>query len=226
MAVGEKVLRRPGEPIDIFAATPRIGVNTPYDFEGDIRRRNAPIQEMGAQANAFANSQAQRRMDAQRAAMQRALQNAGQFAMQGGPPGMSRNPNTSSGKNWASPVGINPWFGFGQQYKKGGTHKGLDFAVKAGTPVKAPWSGEVLDYEFQPGGFGNNLRVRFDNGIFGILGHLMNSQIKPGSRFLLGDLLAKSGNTGKSTGDHLHFETRYDINDPSSAFDPSRLFGW
>lgn len=223
MAVGEKILRRPGEPVDIFAATPRIGVNTPYDFEGDIRRRYDPIQEMGAQANVFANAQAQRRMDAQRAAMQRALQNASQFAGSS----IGPNPATSSGKYWTSPVGnVKPWFGFGQKYKDGGTHEGLDFAVKAGTPVTAPWSGRVLSYGFQPDGFGNNLRVRFDNGTFGILGHLMNSKIKPGSRFLLGDLLALSGDTGRSTGDHLHFETRKILDDPSSAFDPSYLFGW
>lgn len=226
MAVGEKILRRPGEPVDIFAATPRIGVNVPYDFEGDIRRRNEPIQEMGAQANMFANAQAQRRMDAQRAAMQRALQNASQFATAGGMPS-GPSPYTTSGKYWGSPIaGGKPWFGFGQQYKRGGTHKGLDFSVKSGTQVLAPWSGRVLGYEFQPGGFGNNLRLRFDNGLFGILGHLSGSKIKSGARFTMGDLLALSGNTGKSTGDHLHFEVRKDMNDPSSAFDPSYLFGW
>lgn len=223
MAVGEKVLRRPGEAVDIFAATPRIGVNTPYDFEGDIRRRNDPIREMGAQQNAFANAQAQRALAARRDAMQRALQNAQQFSASG-PIGPGP---TSSGKYWASPVaGVKPWFGYGEQYKRGGTHQGLDFAVKSGTQVTAPWSGRVLSYDFQPGGFGNNLRVRFDNGLFGILGHLSKSQIGVGSRFTMGDLLALSGNTGKSTGDHLHFELRKSLNDPSTAFDPSYLFGW
>lgn len=217
MAVGDRVLRRPGEPIDLFAAVPRIGENNPSNFDEQIRRRFGTVQELGAQQNEFVNRQAQQALQARQAAMQRALQTPQNYMpqMQAGGKGQ-----------WLSPVKGKPWFGFGQEYKNGGYHQGLDWAIPSGTQILAPAGGKVLEYGFQEDGFGNHLRVQFDNGTYGILGHLASAALKAGDVFTAGQLLALSGNSGKSTGDHLHFETRKDLYEPKSAFDPSYLFGW
>ncbi|MHB0777655.1 peptidoglycan DD-metalloendopeptidase family protein [Halomonas sp. WWR20] len=85
-------------------------------------------------------------------------------------------------------------------------HRGTDFAMRNGTPVLAPADGRVVKTDFQAGGAGNYLVIQHDNGYKTRYMHLSKSLVKPGQRVSMGDRIALSGNTGGSTGPHLHYE--------------------
>jgi len=88
-------------------------------------------------------------------------------------------------------------------------HKGIDFGVPVGTPVMAAGSG-VIKTEGRAGGYGNLLLINHENGYATAYGHL--SRFAPGlhvgSHVHQGQIVAFSGNTGMSTGPHLHYEIR------------------
>jgi len=86
-------------------------------------------------------------------------------------------------------------------------HKGIDFAVPVGTPVMAAGSG-VVQIAGHLGGYGNYLRINHQNGYGTAYGHLsrLAPGIHPGSHVRQGQIVAYSGNTGMSTGPHLHYE--------------------
>ncbi|MDR3154914.1 MAG: peptidoglycan DD-metalloendopeptidase family protein [Deltaproteobacteria bacterium] len=86
-------------------------------------------------------------------------------------------------------------------------HAGLDIAAPVGTPVYAPADGTVLSSDWSKSGYG--LMVTMDHG-YGLstrYAHLSESLVSPGDRVSRGDLIAKVGSTGRSTGPHLHYET-------------------
>jgi hypothetical protein len=86
-------------------------------------------------------------------------------------------------------------------------HKGLDLVAPVGTPVRSPAEGLVLSSDWSINGYG--LMVTIDHG-FGLLtryAHLSESLVSPGQKVARGEVVAKVGNTGRSTGPHLHFET-------------------
>lgn len=86
-------------------------------------------------------------------------------------------------------------------------HEGMDFACDVGTPVYATGDGTVKAADWHSG-YGN--RIDIDHG-FGYLtryAHLSKISVKPGQSVKRGDLIGLSGNTGKSTGPHLHYEVR------------------
>jgi len=87
-------------------------------------------------------------------------------------------------------------------------HKGIDFAVPVGTPVMASGTG-VVKLSGWSNGYGNYLRVDMGGGYGFAYGHLSRFApgIHPGSRVHQGEVVAYSGNTGLSTGPHLHYET-------------------
>lgn len=87
------------------------------------------------------------------------------------------------------------------------THKGLDIAAKTGTPIKAAASGKVT-YSGTMGGYGNLIIIDHGNGITTYYGHCSKLYKKVGATVNAGDLIAAVGNTGNSTGPHLHFEIR------------------
>lgn len=86
-------------------------------------------------------------------------------------------------------------------------HEGVDFAVPQGTPVYAASEGVVTGAR-RNGGYGNWVRVDHGDGVETAYGHLRRfaPRIKPGVRVARGELIGLSGNTGRSTGPHLHFE--------------------
>jgi murein DD-endopeptidase MepM/ murein hydrolase activator NlpD len=87
-------------------------------------------------------------------------------------------------------------------------HKGIDFAVPVGTPVMAAGTGTVK-LAGHMGGYGNYLRIDMGNGYGTAYGHLSRFApgIHVGSHVRQGQVVAYSGNTGLSTGPHLHYET-------------------
>lgn len=84
-------------------------------------------------------------------------------------------------------------------------HKGVDFAVPVGTPVLAVGDGEVIVSK-RSGAAGNYVAIRHGRQYMTRYMHLKKLLVKPGQKVKRGDRIALSGNTGRSTGPHLHFE--------------------
>ena len=99
-------------------------------------------------------------------------------------------------------------------------HKGIDFAVPSGTPVMAAGSGTVK-FQGKSGGYGNLLVIGHGSGYSTAYGHLSRFApgVKSGSRVRQGDIVAYSGNTGMSSGPHLHYEVRV----KDSQVNPAKL---
>lgn len=85
-------------------------------------------------------------------------------------------------------------------------HKGWDFKTPVGTPVKTPRAGKVVRENWSFRGNGNCLDIRFDDGTNAYFLHLSENLVKPGDRVAAGQVVAKSGNTGRSTAPHLHYQ--------------------
>lgn len=98
--------------------------------------------------------------------------------------------------------------------RKLGYHYGVDIGAKRGTPVVAAASGtviKVINYCREGnsscgGRYGNYVTIQHSNGTKTIYAHLSSSVVYVGQNVDQGQLIAKSGNTGRSTGPHLHFE--------------------
>lgn len=89
-------------------------------------------------------------------------------------------------------------------------HRGIDFAVPEGTPLVAPCDG-VIDAAapFGTGGpDGVFIRVRRDDGVSPSFSHCSRLLVQKGEKVTAGQVIAESGNTGRSTGPHLHFAVR------------------
>ena len=88
-------------------------------------------------------------------------------------------------------------------------HKGVDYAVPTGTPVKAAGDGRV-QFAGRRGGYGNVLEIAHPRGVVTVYGHLSRfaSGVRTGSKVTQGDIVAFVGMTGLATGPHLHYEYR------------------
>lgn len=84
-------------------------------------------------------------------------------------------------------------------------HKGLDVAVAYGSPVKAAAAGKVI-FSGVRGGYGNCVMIKHSNGLVTLYGHLSELLVETNDRVKVNQIIAKSGNTGRSTGPHLHYE--------------------
>lgn len=109
-------------------------------------------------------------------------------------------------------------FPYGAKYKSGGVHKGIDYRAAIGTPVVAAVPGVVVHagkHIYKKGwGWAFGLHVIVDNdafengspGLWAGYCHLNGVNVSVGQRVRQGQLLGTSGNTGRSTGPHLHFQ--------------------
>ena len=100
-------------------------------------------------------------------------------------------------------------------------HRGVDLKVQIGDTIRSAFDGKVRLTKYERRGYGYYVIVRHDNGLETIYGHLSKFLVKPDQVVKAGEPIALGGNTGRSTGAHLHFETRYlgmDIN-PNAIFD-------
>ncbi|QOW09065.1 M23 family metallopeptidase [Kaistella flava (ex Peng et al. 2021)] len=84
-------------------------------------------------------------------------------------------------------------------------HKGLDIAVAYGTDVRSAAAGKVI-FAGVKGGYGNCVIISHGNGLDTLYGHLSEILVKANDVVVVNDVIAKSGNTGRSTGPHLHYE--------------------
>jgi murein DD-endopeptidase MepM/ murein hydrolase activator NlpD len=108
------------------------------------------------------------------------------------------------------------------KYRWKRAHKGIDIGLHTGDAIYAAFDGIVraaLPANLT-GGYGNVLVIRHPNGLETYYGHLTRFIVKSGDIVKAGELIGYGGSTGRSTGPHLHFETRY----MGQAFDPERIF--
>lgn len=86
-------------------------------------------------------------------------------------------------------------------------HRGIDISMPTGTPLIAIEDGVIYHNMSNPSGYGFYLIIKYDNGLYGLYAHLRElSRFKNGQRVKKGEVVAYSGNSGNSTGAHLHFE--------------------
>lgn len=116
--------------------------------------------------------------------------------------------DTVKGQNWSEPV---PKSFVTSQFGRRGYrwHYGVDLELDMGDSIKSVWDGIVRLTNWDGGGYGNYVLVRHYNGLETLYGHLSDIQCTVGQILQAGDLLAKGGSTGRSSGPHLHFEVRY-----------------
>lgn len=86
-------------------------------------------------------------------------------------------------------------------------HSGQDFAVPTGTKVRSVHGGTVVTAGWG-GAYGNNIVIKHGNGTYSQYGHLSKIQVRVGEKVGKGERIGLSGNTGNTTGPHLHFEIR------------------
>lgn len=95
---------------------------------------------------------------------------------------------------------------FGSRW--GRTHKGIDVAANEGTPIYAADNGTVVYSKFNDGGYGYLIEIDHQNGYVTYYAHCSKLVVNEGDVVAKGDLIGYVGNTGRSTGAHLHFEVR------------------
>ena len=91
-------------------------------------------------------------------------------------------------------------------YKIQEFHKGMDFTCPIGTQVHVTGDGTVETVDFSYGGYGNEVIVNHGFGYRTRYAHLSKFNVRPGQKLKRGDVIGYSGNTGKSTGPHVHYE--------------------
>ena len=90
----------------------------------------------------------------------------------------------------------------------GRQHKGLDIKVYTGDTIRAAFTGKVRIVRYEAKGYGNYVVIRHNNGLETIYGHLSKHLVRENQVVRAGQPIGLGGNTGRSTGSHLHFETR------------------
>ena len=90
----------------------------------------------------------------------------------------------------------------------GRQHKGLDIKVYIGDTIRAAFSGKVRIVKYEPKGYGKYVVIRHYNGLETYYGHMSKQLVRENQEVKAGDPIGLGGNTGRSTGSHLHFETR------------------
>lgn len=90
----------------------------------------------------------------------------------------------------------------------GRMHKGLDIKVYIGDTIRAAFSGKVRIKKYERAGYGKYLVIRHNNGLETIYGHMSDWLVEENQVVKAGQPIGLGGNTGRSTGSHLHFETR------------------
>lgn len=98
---------------------------------------------------------------------------------------------------------------YGWRARFGRMHRGVDLTLNVGDTVSSAFDGKVRLVKYEANGYGNYIVIRHDNGMETVYGHLSKALVKPNQRVKAGQALALGGNTGRSTGPHLHFETRF-----------------
>lgn len=109
---------------------------------------------------------------------------------------------------------------FGYRPRRRRIHYGLDVKVQRGDTIRAAFDGKVRYVSYQRRGYGNYVVIRHANGLETLYAHLTKKLVDENEVVKAGDPVGLGGNTGRSTGTHLHFETRL----LGKALDPALMF--
>ena len=101
-------------------------------------------------------------------------------------------------------------------------HNGIDIALKVGDTICAAFDGRVRFSKATNTGYGTLVIIRHDNGLETYHGHLSARLVEENDRVVAGQPIALGGNSGRSTGPHMHFEVRY----YGQSFDPERIINF
>ena len=104
-------------------------------------------------------------------------------------------------------------------WRRNRMHKGTDIKVQIGDSIRCAWPGQVRIVGWDPRGYGYFVVVRHDNGLETVYGHLSRPMVDEYEKVKAGYVLGLGGNTGRSTGSHLHLEIRY----LGEAIDPAKV---
>lgn len=96
---------------------------------------------------------------------------------------------------------------YGYRWRK--MHNGLDLKVYVGDTIRAAFDGKVRIVKYERSGYGRYVVIRHYNGLETVYGHLSKQLVLEDDNVKAGDVIGLGGNTGRSTGSHLHFETRF-----------------
>lgn len=121
--------------------------------------------------------------------------------------------------SWYMPTMGNITSNFGYRPRFRRMHYGTDLQIKIGDPIHAAFDGKVRIVAYQRG-YGNVVVIRHSNGLETVYGHLSKHLVQVDQIVKAGDVIALGGNTGRSTGPHLHFETRF----LGKPIDPTEIF--
>ena len=111
-------------------------------------------------------------------------------------------------------------YGYRKRFRR--MHKGVDLRLNIGDTVRSAFDGKVRITRYEARGYGYYVVVRHTNGLETVYGHLSKFLVKPNQMVKAGEPIALGGNTGRSTGPHLHFETRY----MGYAINPMAIFAF
>ena len=108
---------------------------------------------------------------------------------------------------------------FGPRWRR--MHNGLDLKVNIGDTIVAAFDGKVRIVKYERRGYGKYVVIRHDNGLETVYGHLSKQLVEENQLVKAGEVIGLGGNTGRSTGSHLHFETRFlgEVINPEFMFD-------
>lgn len=109
---------------------------------------------------------------------------------------------------------------FGYRPNRRRVHQGLDIKVQTGDTIYAAFDGKVRVTSYQRRGYGHYIVVRHNNGIETLYAHLSKKLVKVNQNVKAGDPIGLGGNTGRSSGSHLHFETIL----MGKSLDPALMF--
>ena len=96
---------------------------------------------------------------------------------------------------------------FGPRWRR--MHNGLDLKVNIGDTIVAAFDGKVRIVKYERRGYGKYVVIRHDNGLETVYGNLSKQLVEENQLVKAGEVIGLGGNTGRSTGSHLHFETRF-----------------
>lgn len=114
-----------------------------------------------------------------------------------------------------------------ESVRNGRQHKGVDIGVPVGTPLYAVANGTIAvavsNQTHSKESWGNYVKIKLDDGNYVLYGHMNYVDVKVGDRVEMGDYIGDSGNSGNSTGPHLHFEFYYQSPETSARRDPTHI---
>lgn len=129
--------------------------------------------------------------------------------------------DTTANRMWSAPLDATVTTS-NFSYRWGRWHNGTDLDLETGDTVRTTYDGMVRIVAVDGSGYGKFVVVRHYNGLETLYGHMSKQLVESGQLVKAGDVIGLGGNTGHSTGSHLHYENRYEGN----PFDSRNIFDW